>query len=148
MQWSPHVTVATVVEKDGRFLLVHEHSDDRQVYNQPAGHWEEHENLFEAALRETVEETGWRVELTHLLGVSQYFAPSNGFTYLRFTFQAKPVELIPSAKLDPDIIEAVWLTYDEIEQRTPMLRSPLVLGDIKRFLSGDKYPLSIIQTIG
>lgn len=147
MQWSPHVTVATVVEKDGRYLLVHEDSDGSQVYNQPAGHWEEHESLFEAALRETLEETGWRVELTHLLGVSQYLAPNNGFTYLRFTFQAKPLERVPSALLDADIIEAVWLTYEEIEQRAALLRSPLVMADIKRFLSGNKFPLSLIQTL-
>ena len=75
MQWVPHVTVATVVEQNGKFLLVHEQSDGLCVYNQPAGHWDEHESLMDAARRETLEETGWEVELSHVLGISHYISP-------------------------------------------------------------------------
>ncbi|MEY4589661.1 MAG: hypothetical protein RL497_1737 [Pseudomonadota bacterium] len=145
MQWTPHVTVATIIEQNGAFLLVHEHSDGHTVYNQPAGHWEEHETLFAAALRETKEETGWEVELTHLLGVGHYISPINGFTYLRFSFIAKPIRQIPNAQLDTEIIEALWLSYDEITARQTQLRSPLVFNDINRYLRGEKFPLSVIQ---
>lgn len=147
MQWSPHVTVATIIEQNGRFLMVHESSEGQNVYNQPAGHWEEHETLFAAALRETREETGWEVALTHLLGISHYISPVNGFTYLRISFAAKPLRPIPDAKLDTDIIEAMWLTLDEIKTKYTHLRSPLVLNDITRYLDGESYPLSIIQSI-
>ncbi|HMU66621.1 MAG TPA: NUDIX hydrolase [Cellvibrionaceae bacterium] len=147
MQWTPHVTVATVVEQNGKFLLVHEQSDGRAVYNQPAGHWDEHETLFEAARRETLEETGWVVELSYLLGISHYISPINGFTYLRITFVATPLEQIAEAKLDADIIEAVWLSLDEIQTRQTHLRSPLVLNDINRYLRGEQFPLSLIQHI-
>lgn len=145
MQWVPHVTVATVVEQNGKFLLVHEQSDGQRVYNQPAGHWDEHESLFEAAQRETLEETGWVVELSHVLGISQYISPVNGFTYLRISFIAKPLHRIPDAKLDSDIIEALWLSYDEILSRQIQLRSPLVLNDIHRYQRGEHFPLSLIQ---
>lgn len=148
MQWAPHVTVATVVEQEGKFLLVHEQSDGLHVYNQPAGHWEEHETLLDAARRETLEETGWVVELTHVLGISHYISPVNGFTYLRVTFVAKPLHPIEDAKLDVEILEAVWLSYDEILARQGHLRSPLVLNDIHRFQQGERFPLSLIQHIG
>lgn len=145
MQWFPHVTVATVIEQNDRFLLVHERSDGLEVYNQPAGHWEENETLADAALRETREETGWDVELTHLIGMSHYISPINGFTYLRISFAAKPLKPIPDARLDPDIIEAVWLTHGEIKSKQAQLRSPLVLNDITRYQLGERYPLSLIK---
>ncbi|MFO1368531.1 MAG: NUDIX hydrolase [Marinagarivorans sp.] len=147
MQWVPHVTVATVVEQNGKFLLVHEQSDGLCVYNQPAGHWDEHESLMDAARRETLEETGWEVELSHVLGISHYISPINGFTYLRISFIAQPLRQVPDAKLDSDIIEAVWLSYDEIQARQTQLRSPLVLNDIHRYQRGEQYPLSLIQHI-
>ncbi|HEY6528339.1 MAG TPA: NUDIX hydrolase [Cellvibrionaceae bacterium] len=147
MQWAPHVTVATLIEQHGKFLLVHELSDGQRVYNQPAGHWEEHETLFEAALRETREETGWEVELTHLLGISHYVSPVNGFTYLRISFVAQAIKSIPNAQLDSDILEAVWLTYADINSKQDQLRSPLVKLDIDRYRQGERFPLSVITTL-
>ncbi len=97
MIWTPHVTVATVVEKNGRFLLVHEQTDVGIVYNQPAGHVDPNETLIEAAIRETIEETGWKVDIQNVLALNLYNAP-NGITYLRTTFAATPIEKIEGAK--------------------------------------------------
>jgi ADP-ribose pyrophosphatase YjhB (NUDIX family) len=143
--WYPHVTVATVVQKDDRFLLVREMAEGREVYNQPAGHLEPEESLAEAAMRETREETGWLVQPTHLLGLSQYTAPANGVTYLRTTFIAEPLRLLADARLDEGILAAEWLSLDEITERQALLRSPLVLQDIHRFLRGERFPLELIQ---
>lgn len=143
MIWTPHATVATVIAKGDRFLLVHENTDAGQVYNQPAGHLDPNETLIEAAVRETREETGWHVEIKALLAISLYKAP-NGRTYLRTSFVATPLEPIANAALDKEIIEAVWLTYDEILQRKMQLRSPLVLSDIDRFRRGETYPLELL----
>ena len=148
MEWAPHVTVATIVERDNRFLLVYENSDGDKVYNQPAGHLDPNETLLEAAVRETREETGWIVEPTHVLGVSQYLSPLNGLTYLRTTFIARAIAPLVDAVLDTDIIEAVWLTYEEILARRDQLRSPLVLRDIEQYLAGVRYPLSLVYSCG
>lgn len=148
MEWAPHVTVATIVERDNRFLLVYENSDGDKVYNQPAGHLDANETLLEAAVRETREETGWIVEPTHVLGVSQYLSPLNGLTYLRTTFIARAIAPLTDAVLDTDIIEAVWLTYEEILNRRDQLRSPLVLRDIEQYLAGVRYPLSLVFSCG
>ena len=59
MRFTPHVTVATIIEDNGRFLMVEELAEGRAVFNQPAGHLEADESLIQAALRETLEETGW-----------------------------------------------------------------------------------------
>lgn len=143
MIWTPHVTVATVIAKEDRFLLVHENTDAGQVYNQPAGHLDPNETLIEAAIRETREETGWHVQIDKLLAINLYNAP-NGLTYLRTSFSATPLEPIANATLDKEIIAAVWLTYEEILQRKAQLRSPLVLSDVERFLGGKSYPLELL----
>ena len=96
MQWQPHITVATVIEDQGRFLLVEEMAEGRAVFNQPAGHLEANESLLQAALRETLEETGWDVELTGVTGIYLYTAPSNGITYQRVCFAAKPLQQRPN----------------------------------------------------
>ncbi len=143
--WYPHVTVATVVERDGRFLLVHEQTDQGLVYNQPAGHLEADESFIEAAVRETLEETRWQVQITHLLAISRYLAPGNGVTYVRLSFAGRPLREDASRTLDPDIQAAVWLTYEEIVARRGQLRSPLVLQDIDRYRSAVRYPLELLR---
>lgn len=114
MTWAPHVTVATVVERDGRFLFVYEESEGRRVFNQPAGHLEPGETLVQAAVRETLEETRWRVRPTALLNIGLYTAPANGVTYLRHTFTAEALEEQTDRPLDEGIIEPRWLTREEL----------------------------------
>lgn len=144
MTWAPHVTVATIVERDGRYLLVYENADGKQVYNQPAGHLDPNESLQEAAIRETLEETGWTVGLTGLLGINLYEAPSNGVTYMRTTFIAEAISHDTERKLDTGIIAAVWLTYEEILSRQAELRSSMTLQVIDDYRAGKFFPLSVI----
>lgn len=144
MNWHPHVTVATIVEDNGRFLLVEEHAGDELVFNQPAGHLEPNETLADAALRETLEETAWTVELQGLVGVGLYTAPGNGVTYYRTCFFAKPIAHDATRELDAGIERAVWLTYAEIKALAPRMRSPLVTRVIEQYLEGHRYPLSAI----
>jgi len=144
MTWAPHVTVATIVERDGRYLMVYEEADGRQVYNQPAGHLDPNESLTQAALRETLEETGWEVKLTSLVGINLYEAPSNGVTYLRTTFAAEPVSHDPERPLDTGILAAVWLTYEELLDRRDQLRSPMTLQGIEDYRAGKRYPLELL----
>lgn len=144
MSWYPHVTVATVIEDQGRYLLVEEYADGRLVFNQPAGHLEQNETLIEAALRETLEETAWSVEIQGVVGVSLYVAPSNGITYCRNCFFGKPLRHNPELKLDTGIERAVWLSYDEIVALGPRLRSPMVVKTIDQYRSGHRYPLSVV----
>jgi ADP-ribose pyrophosphatase YjhB (NUDIX family) len=144
MHQLPHITVATVVERAGKFLMVKEHSQGLLVYNQPAGHVEVEESLIDAAIRETLEETAWRVNLERLLGIYQYTSPDNGITYVRHCFIAKAIEPRTELDLDEDIVEAVWLSLEELEQRESQMRSPLVLGVIRDYLKGISYPLSLI----
>jgi 8-oxo-dGTP pyrophosphatase MutT (NUDIX family) len=144
MSWAPHVTVATIVERENRFLMVYEEADGNNVYNQPAGHLDPNESLETAAIRETLEETAWTVKLTGLLGINLYVAPSNGIAYFRTTFIAEAVSHDTSRKLDTGIIEAVWLSYDEIVARKDQLRSPMTLQVIDDYRAGKRFPLNVI----
>jgi len=144
MDWHAHVTVATVVEDAGRFLLVEEEKQGRLVLNQPAGHLEPGESLIEAARRETLEETAWQVEILGVIGIGLYVAPANGVTYYRTAFHARPLAHQPERALDADITRAAWLTLDEIRAEQARLRSPLVLDAIEKYLDGHRYPLSMI----
>ncbi len=139
-----HLTVACVICRDDRFLVVREHAADRIAINQPAGHVEPGERLSSAALRETREETGYEIELTGLLGLSTYFSVAAGITYYRVSFAAKLLSDDQKYPLDPEIIEALWLTYDEIKG-SDNLRSPMVLADIERYRSGKIYPLEMLH---
>ncbi|NVK41209.1 MAG: NUDIX hydrolase [Oceanospirillaceae bacterium] len=144
MCWTPHATVATIVERDGRFLLVEEISDGQRVINQPAGHVEEHETILAAAVRETLEETRWHVVPEHLVGLYTYRAPSNGVTYYRFCYTARALSEDPTARLDSDIVRAIWLTREELAARHEQLRSPLVLRCIDDYLAGRRFPLDFV----
>lgn len=146
MIWYPHVTVAAVIEYEGKFLLVYENSDSGAVYNQPAGHLEKDETLLDAVVRETKEETGWLIAPTHLLGIRQYTSPTNGITYIRHSFIAEAKYQISGAELDPEIINTVWFDAQEISLRRNQLRSPLVIYDIEAYLRGTRYPLNLLYS--
>ncbi|MEB3753781.1 NUDIX hydrolase [Acinetobacter sp. MD2(2019)] len=144
--WTAHVTVATVVEKEGKFLFVEEYSDgvDYPVFNQPAGHVEADETLIEAAIRETKEETGHDIEIDHFLGIYTYTPPMfPNRTYFRFCFLAHLVQENTHAQLDQDIIQAVWMSLDEL-QLSARARSPLVIKAVQDAMHGQKFPLSAI----
>lgn len=144
MCWTPHATVATIVERDGRFLVVEEVSGGRRVINQPAGHVEENEAIVAAAVRETLEETCWHVEPQFLIGLYTYRAPANGVTYYRFCYAARALSEDTGAELDSDIVRAIWLTRDELAAREEELRSPLVLRCIDDYLAGRRFPLDFV----
>lgn len=145
MSWAPHVTVATIIERDNRFLMVYEEADGHKVYNQPAGHLDPNETLGEAAIRETLEETGWVIRLTGVVGVNLYTAPSNGITYFRTTFIGEAVSHDAHRSLDTGIIEAVWLTYEELLEREDQLRSPTTLQIIQDYRAGRRFPLTVVS---
>ena len=147
--WQPDVTVATVVVADGRLLCVEERVGGRLVINQPAGHLEPDESLLEAALRETREETGWDVRLTAFLGAYQWKAPDLGDRlgrhYLRFAFAAEPERHDPTRALDEGIVQALWLTPDELLAARERHRSPLVWQVVADHLAGHRTPLTVLQ---
>ena len=144
MEWAPHLTVATIVERDGRFLLVEEEVDGRLVYNQPAGHLEEGETLVEAAVRETLEETAWEVAPSALVGVYHWRHPANGETFVRFCFAAACRRHRPDRALDEGIEQAVWLSRDEVKVSRKRLRSPMVLRCIDDYLAGHRHSLDLL----
>lgn len=141
----PHLTVATIIKKDNQYLMVHEYSKSQaeMVLNQPAGHVEPNETLQQAAIRETLEETGWKVELTYLVGIYHYHAQTNGTHYCRVCFAAKLTEQVSDMPLDSDIDEALWLSEADLSMYT--LRSSLVSQCINDYNSGQEFPLSLCK---
>lgn len=140
----PHITVAAVVPREDRFLMVRERSAGQEVINQPAGHLENDETLLEAVVRETLEETRWQVQPVAVLGLYHYTSTNNHITYVRVCFLAEPVKEIPTVSLDPDIIEPLWLTREDIRQSSGKLRSPIVAAAVDDYLRGIRYPLALI----
>ena len=138
----PHLTVAVVIEREGRYLMVEERgADGATVFNQPAGHVESGETLIESALRETLEETAWEVELEAMLGIYTYSTATT--CYQRVCFAAAPIGQT-TAPLDPAIVAAHWLSREQIQSSA--LRSPLVMQAIDDFEAGERTPLSVVKT--
>lgn len=142
MSWPPHITVATVIQRADKFLMVEEIDADKQVFNQPAGHLDPNETLFAAAIRETVEETAWLTRLTGFVGVYHYYSDHNDTTYLRFCFVGEVIEKRDTG-LDKGIVAAHWLTIEDI--RAKPLRSPLVLQSIEDALNQPLLPLDRVK---
>lgn len=145
--WQPDVTVATVVVRDGRLLLVEEQVGGALVLNQPAGHLEPDESLAEAALRETLEETGWEVALTAFVGAYQWTSPRDGKHFLRLAFAAEPVRHQPDRALDEGIVRALWMTPAELSAAADRHRSPLVWKVAEDFLAGRRLPLQALHHV-
>lgn len=146
-RWRPRVTVACVVADGDRYLMVEEEVRGHLAYNQPAGHLDDGESLAVAAVRETLEETGWTVELQHLIGMHQWRSPEHGETVLRFSFAARAISHDPLRPLDTGIHRALWLTRSEIAALGDRLRSPLVLMSIDAWLGGQRLPLDTLQYV-
>ena len=147
MVWTPHMTVAAVIEQDGRFLLVRERSGGRLVFNQPAGHLEDRESLLQAVVRETLEETAWQFTPEAIVGIYRWRHPGKQETYMRVTFTGRGTLHQPAQALDPDLEQVVWLDLDEIRQRHAQLRSPLVMRSIDDYLAGARYSLALLADV-
>lgn len=146
--WKPAATVAAVVERAGRFLLVEEHTSDGLRINQPAGHLDPGETLAQACARETLEETAHQFTPTQLVGVYLWRngAHAGVNTYLRFAFAGTLGEELAGRALDTGIVRALWLTADELAARAAQHRSPLVMRCVDDYLRGQRYPLDLIYT--
>jgi 8-oxo-dGTP pyrophosphatase MutT (NUDIX family) len=142
----PSVTVASVIERRGRFLMVEELVGGRRVLNQPAGHLEAGESLVDAAVRETLEETACRFTPTAVVGLYLWHGAAGRPTFLRVTFAGEAGEPETGRPLDPDILGCHWLTRDELVARPQSLRSPLVIRCIDDFLAGRRHPLALLAT--
>lgn len=147
--WKPSVTVAAIIERDGRFLLVEEETSDGIRFNQPAGHLDPNESLIEAVARETLEEAAHEFVPTALVGMymSRYVSSRTGLevTYLRFAFSGEIGREL-DRELDEGILRTVWMTREEMLACEEKHRSPLVLRCVDDYLAGKRAPLSLIYT--
>ncbi len=146
--WKPNVTVAAIVEQQGRFLLVEEETDEGIRFNQPAGHLDAGESLIAACTREALEETAYDFTPTALVGIYQWPRPQGDITYLRFAFAGKLGPRDTARALDTGILRAVWLTPAEIAVCVDRHRSPLILQCVQDYLAGQRYPLAVIRHYG
>ncbi len=148
MNWQPHITVAAVIERRQKYLLVEERADGQVVFNQPAGHWEPDESLVEAVMRETLEETGWEFYPSALVGIYRWQHPHKHETFLRFTFCGRSSSKQISNNLDDGIVNASWYSAEEIlALPEKKIRSTMVIHSLNDYLAGKRYDLDLIRDI-
>jgi 8-oxo-dGTP pyrophosphatase MutT (NUDIX family) len=141
--WKPNVTVAAIIEREGKFLLVEERTHEGLRLNQPAGHLDEGESLLAAVIRETMEESAWEFIPQHLVGIYRRRPPGSAITYLRFAFSGK-LGAHRKRKLDDEIVRTVWMSAEEIHASRERHRSTLVLRCVEDYLQGVSYPLDLL----
>ncbi len=142
--WKPNVTVAAIIEQNGKFLLVEEETNRGPRFNQPAGHLEDGETLTEAVIREVMEESAYEFIPESLLGIYHWKHEHNDTTYLRFAFIGKAGTHYPQQRLDEGILRVVWMTADEIRAKETVTRSPQVLMCVEDYLAGKRFPLEAL----
>jgi 8-oxo-dGTP pyrophosphatase MutT (NUDIX family) len=135
------VTVAAIIEREGRFLMVEERAAGGLVLNQPAGHLEQGESLVTAVVRETIEETGHHFEPNHVVGFYLWRSEEARKTYLRVVFCGTAEPSADAAALDEEIVAVHWLTRAQLLSKQRQLRSPMVMRCLDDYLSGRRYPL-------
>ncbi|MBR4737693.1 MAG: NUDIX hydrolase [Rhodocyclaceae bacterium] len=144
-RWKPHVTVAAVIARDGRFLMVEENTEEGLQLNQPAGHLEEGESLVDAAVREVLEETAWHFAPSHLVGVYQWNWKNR--CYLRFAFCGELLDEEAGRALDDGIVRTVWMSEDELQASRARHRSPLLMQCVHDYLAGQRVPLDVLHWV-
>ena len=153
-RWKPNVTVAAIIERDGRFLLVEEQAADGLRLNNPAGHLDPGETLVQGCTRETLEETAHLFRPTALVGVYLSRQPkpavvatqTQTITYLRFAFCGELGEFQSHLRLDHGIVRTLWLSADEIRASAPRHRSPVLLQCVEDYLAGARYPMDLLHS--
>ena len=145
--WTPHATVAALIERDGCYLMVREHTRHGIRINQPAGHWEAGETLLDAVRREVLEESGYEFTPTALLGIYVSDKDDKSVTYLRMTFIGTVDDAPVHDELDDGIIEAVWMTPDEIMAERAIHRNPIVTQCLTDYINGQKLDLALVKDL-
>lgn len=153
-RWKPSVTVAAIIEREGKFLLVEEHTQDGLRLNNPAGHLDPGESPDQACARETLEETAFHFTPSALVGIymSRFERPMpdeeppQDITYLRFAFCGVLGDEVPGQALDEGIVRTLWLTAEEIRACAHLHRSPMLLTCMEDYLAGRRYPLDLVTT--
>ena len=147
-RWKTSVTVAAIVERDGRYLVVEEHTPDGLMLNNPAGHLDPGETPIEGVIRETLEESGRRFTPQSLVGVylsrAQRAEPPSDVTFLRLAFTGEVGEPLPGARIDAEIVRTLWLTPDELRAQAARHRSPLLMRCVDDHRAGRRYPLDLL----
>ena len=145
MTIKPDLTVAAIVEREGEFLMVEERVNNRMVFNQPAGHVERGEQIIDAVIRETLEESAWTFHPDALVGIYFWEQPERNRAFLRFAFSGTVSEHDPSRVLDRGIERALWMSPEQLRIRASRLRSPMVLRCIEDYQAGRRFPLDVLR---
>lgn len=154
IRWKPSVTVAAIIERDGRYLLVEEQTPEGLRLNNPAGHLDPGESPLQGCAREALEETTHLFSPTELVGVylSRFHRPARpghaaeDITYLRFAFCGELGEFEPARELDDGIVRALWMSAEAIRACPERHRSPLLIKCMDDYLAGKRFPVSLITT--
>ncbi len=151
MIWKPHATVAAIIERDNKFLMVEEMIHSEKLFNQPAGHLDPDETLIDAVIRETREETAWLFTPEYITGIYQWKQPGTSTnhhkTFLRVAFCGTCSDFDGTQELDDGIIQATWKTRDELIGDKSKLRSPMIINCIDDYLAGKRYPLELLTHV-
>ena len=145
--WTPHVTVAAIIEREEHYLLVEEIAEGARVYNQPAGHLEPEESLQDAVVREVLEEAATHFRPQGIVGVYRWINPENGETHMRVAFHGQTTGMDPGRPLDEGIVAPHWLPYEDIAALGPALRSPMVLGCLDDYRRGQSFDLALLRDL-
>lgn len=140
------IVVGVCIKNNNNEILMVQEAEEkiRGLYNIPAGKLDFNESIFDGAIREVKEETGYDVKLDSILCI-QYLENKN---ILKIIFNASIVSGNVSFDKD-EIMDVRWISIDELENMTDKeLRSyNSNINIIKDCKNNKSYPLNLIENI-
>lgn len=110
-----HVTTNTLLQKDGKILLVKrsEIISESGKWAIPGGFLDYEETLIEGAKREVMEETGWEISDIKLFTISDNLDKTgDDYQNVDFIYLAKPIKKV--GQPDNEVTEVKWFDLDEL----------------------------------
>jgi len=130
---------STLICKDNTFLLIKANRGaGKGLWNNPGGRLEIGEPFEECAVRETLEETGFKIRLGHEIN-SFVFEEGRGKKVLKKVYEAIIIEGALHFPLD-EIEEARWFTKEELTEKLLFTEGALLsIEDFSNNIRGRVY---------
>ena len=132
------LTVSAVVERHESFLTIEKRVSGIVVVTQPSARIETNESPEQAVIRGALQESGFELAVSGLLGVYLWIHPQTRQQYLRIAYTANLVRESVDHQRDEHILGVHWYSLGDFKNRSRDLMTPIVQRCIEDYVVGKR----------